>query len=136
MSLFRCGGGGNETEEILWTNSTPTTSRSEFSATLNSPYTSFSRIKVIFRRTTADATEMAVEYLTDEIDIITAIANDFIMASPIVRVPSGSIAILAVRPFLFTADNTILFYNCLRVHNTSGAIFNDRAIPISVIGIK
>lgn len=136
MSLFRCGGGGNETEEILWTNSAPTTTTSEFSATLNNPYTGFSRIKVIFRRTTADATEMAVEYLTDEIDIKTAIANDFLMASPIVRVPNGSSQILAVRPFCFTADNTVLFYHCMRVHNTSGAIFDDRAIPISIIGIK
>ena len=71
MALIRAntsGGGGSLTETLLWTNTAPTTAISSATDyTLSDDIDKYTFIKLVYRRTTTNATEYTMYYTPDYI---------------------------------------------------------------------
>ena len=129
------GGGGKQTETVLWQNSAPTSNLPSSGytqeVTLSDDMTNYDYIKVTFRASTTNSTSMSVLVSSSD---IAAVVN----GSNTVSVPAMATSLTSnwgsSRKFTFSAVNKINFYTSFKYNENgnSGAYL----VPTSVIGIK
>ena len=116
------GGGGKYTETSLWTNSAPTSSFAQQEVTLSDNIDNYDFIKVNFRNSTSDSTEIGTLISASDV------AKSSVYLAFEVIVSSAAY----VRRIQKTSSNSVSITGCYRLNGT----LNTACIPTSIAGCK
>lgn len=116
------------TETVLWTNPNPTTSYSTGTVTVSS-MTEYDFIKIVFRKTTSDSTEIPyiVPLSTFETMLDEAKAS-FLGAGYKISTT------IVCRPTYYSSSTSVYFSNCKQLGGSDSS--RNSMIPYKIIGIK
>ena len=124
MAFYRSGG-GSDTETVLWTNGSPTSSFAQKTVTLSDNINNYDYIKMTFRYSTSDDTELVEIFPVENIDINTAKRSTYL----------GVMWYAGSWKYRNITNNytSVEISNCVFVGGSSS---NGSIIPLQIIGIK
>ncbi len=128
MGLYRSGG-GKMTETTLWTNSSPTSTMADTTATLSDNLSNYDYLKVTYRISTSNATTNEVIVPVSDFKAM-KYGNTYNFMGVSAYVSS----LAYCRPIEYTSETTIKIYQARKLYNSGYG--NTIAIPTKISGLK
>ena len=124
------GGGAKQTETVLWTNSSPTTSFNAQTVTLSDDIDNYDEIKINYKQSSTNSLSASVSIPVSDLKNMTIQASGIFFA--IASMNSSSIGYF--RRVGYASDTQIEFTTAYRVNNSGTDA--TMAIPTSIVGCK
>lgn len=124
------GGGGKQTETVLWTNSAPTSSFAKQDVTLSDDINSYDYLKFTYRVTTSVSDSL--NYIISVSDFKKSVEST--SSHHCVLGLSTDDSVAHTRRVYYKTDTTVNFNNAYQLN--AAASNNATVIPLSIVGIK